>query len=76
MPFNIDEFINTLDHVDKAAFADEGERVRARNAANALLSRIESPWDTFMKHVFANVSSQRKKNRKGEDLRAKHAKYS
>lgn len=55
MALNIEDFISTLQTADGSSFRDDTERIRARNAASALLSRLESPWDTIVKHVWSLV---------------------
>ncbi|KAF9873973.1 hypothetical protein CkaCkLH20_08707 [Colletotrichum karsti] len=42
-------FINSIENVGSASFSNEGERRQALQAAQALLVRLESPWDTAMR---------------------------
>lgn len=40
-----DQFIASLQGIDAQSFANEAERIRARDAVFEALRRIQSPWD-------------------------------
>ena len=39
------QFIDKMGHIDKNSFSNDTERSKARLAAMALLSRLETPWE-------------------------------
>lgn len=45
-----DEIVASLQGIDAGSFANEAERVRARNAVFDALRRIQSPWDIAWDH--------------------------
>ncbi|KAF6841062.1 o-methyltransferase [Colletotrichum musicola] len=42
-------FLENVKNIDAASFQNEGERMQALLAAQALLARLESPWDTAVR---------------------------
>ncbi|KAF0324383.1 o-methyltransferase [Colletotrichum asianum] len=45
----VDSFISSIEHVNSSSFSNEGDRMKALLAAQALLVRPESPWDTAVR---------------------------
>ncbi|KAL0938432.1 o-methyltransferase [Colletotrichum truncatum] len=45
----LDSFIQNIENVNFDSFNDEGERMQALSATQALLARLESPWDTTVR---------------------------
>lgn len=45
-----------LDGIDRSTFAEEGDRIQALAAAYALVSRLETPWDTVARLCMTEVS--------------------
>ena len=48
-------FLQTIDGIDKLTFDDDGERNKALLAAYALVSRLESPWETVCRLAMTQV---------------------
>lgn len=49
-----DQLIANLQGVDAKSFANEAERIRARDALFEALRRIQSPWDIAWDHVWVS----------------------
>ncbi|KAI8241487.1 hypothetical protein K4K55_012325 [Colletotrichum sp. SAR 10_96] len=45
----VDCFVSSIEHVNSSSFSNEGDRMKALLAAQALLVRLESPWDTAVR---------------------------
>lgn len=43
---SVDGFLQCVNQIDRSSFPNDGERSRALLEAYALVSRLESPWDT------------------------------
>lgn len=64
MPAQINRFdqpsiaktIQVLEHIDQSSFTDDGERNEALLAAYALVSRLETPWETVARLAMAQVN--------------------
>lgn len=55
MASNSGSLISMLDSIDGNSFTDETERSAAMNAAAALQSRLEQPWETALKYSWMVV---------------------
>ncbi|KAK2752486.1 o-methyltransferase [Colletotrichum kahawae] len=42
----VDSFVRSIENVNSSSFSNESDRMKALLAAQALLARLESPWDT------------------------------
>ena len=51
----LEKLLYTINNVDQPSFKDDGERSKALLAAYALVSRLESPWETICRLVMAQV---------------------
>jgi len=49
--------LRSLDGLERESFADDGERIEALHAAYALVSRLESPWETICRLCMGQVCS-------------------
>ncbi|KAF7184708.1 hypothetical protein CNMCM7691_006131 [Aspergillus felis] len=43
---NVDDFLHSIEGINRASFAYDGDRIKALAAAYALVSHLETPWDT------------------------------
>ncbi|RAL16176.1 S-adenosyl-L-methionine-dependent methyltransferase [Aspergillus homomorphus CBS 101889] len=43
---NVDDFVHSIKNIDRSSFAYDGDRVNALREAYALISRLETSWDT------------------------------
>lgn len=48
-----------LEHINPSSFENEGERSKALQAAYALVSRLETPWETLCRLAMTQVTSDR-----------------
>jgi hypothetical protein len=49
-----DQLVATLSAVDASSFANEAERVRARDALFDAMRRVQSPWDIVWDQIWVN----------------------
>jgi hypothetical protein len=49
-----DELVVNLQGIEASTFANEVERIRARDALLAALKKVQSPWDMAWDHNWAN----------------------
>lgn len=52
-----DDLIKSLEGLQASSFADEKERVRARDALFECLRRVQSPWDIVWDHNWVNPAT-------------------
>lgn len=52
-----DELIANLGNIDSSSFANEAERVRARDALFETLRKVQSPWDIVWDHNWVNTAT-------------------
>ncbi|KAL0933822.1 Demethylsterigmatocystin 6-O-methyltransferase 2 [Colletotrichum truncatum] len=52
----VDSIIASLDDIDVSLFDNNADRIRARDALNNALRRLQSPWDIAWDHVIGNSS--------------------
>lgn len=52
-----DQLIATLSNLDSGSFANEGERIRARDALFDALRKVQSPWDIAWEHNWVNPAT-------------------
>ncbi|KAH0424693.1 hypothetical protein CcaCcLH18_11415 [Colletotrichum camelliae] len=45
----VDSFVRSIENVNSSSFSNESDRMKALLAAQALLARLESPWDTVVR---------------------------
>lgn len=50
-----EKLLPTLNDINPSSFNDDGERSRALLAAYALVSRLESPWETVCRLAMTQV---------------------
>lgn len=43
------EYLQTVENLNSSSFQNEEDRLRALHATYALVSRIESPWETIVR---------------------------
>lgn len=53
---SIAKTIQVLEHMDQSPFTDDGVRNEALLAAYALVSRLETPWETVVRLAMAQVN--------------------
>lgn len=56
MSLTSDQFISSISDVDAKSFKNEVERSKARSAAEALIARLELPWEKSLDIVWKQVS--------------------
>jgi hypothetical protein len=49
-----DQLVSSLQSIEASTFANEAERIRARDALLEALSRVKSPWDIAWDHNWVN----------------------
>lgn len=54
---SIDAVLSSLNAINEDSFANDGERSKALVSAYALVSRLETPWDTVARLCMNQVSS-------------------
>jgi hypothetical protein len=52
---DVNEFVRTIEVVSASAFTYDGDRIKALAAAYALVSRLETPWDTVARLCMTEV---------------------
>ncbi|KAI0005241.1 O-methyltransferase-domain-containing protein [Xylariaceae sp. FL0662B] len=52
-----DQLLANLRQIDASSFADEAERVRARDLLFETLRKVQSPWDIAWDHVWVNPAT-------------------
>lgn len=52
-----DELIASLSNVSSGSFANEGERIRARDALFTTLRKVQSPWDVAWEQNWVNPAT-------------------
>lgn len=52
-----DDLLAAVDKINSSSFENDGERSQALLAAYALVSRLESPWETVCRLAMAQVST-------------------
>ena len=55
MGIDCKQFVSFISGVDSSSFATEAERAEAKAAAEKLLAKLETPWETTMKIVWLQV---------------------
>ena len=55
-PSTLPKFLQIVNGFDGKSFSDDGERSEALLAAYALVSRLESPWETVLRLSMTQVS--------------------
>ena len=55
MAIDCKQFVSSISGVDSSSFANETERAEAKAAAEKLLAKLETPWETTMKTVWLQV---------------------
>ena len=53
----VDSFVSSIENVNSSSFSNEGDRMKALLAAQALLVRLESPWDTAVRLNMTQVGA-------------------
>ncbi|KAI1379218.1 S-adenosyl-L-methionine-dependent methyltransferase [Hypoxylon crocopeplum] len=48
---SVDGFVQSIEGIDRSSFAFDGDRIQALRAAYALVSRLETSWDTVARLV-------------------------
>ena len=48
--------LQAIGHIDQSSFTDDGERNEALLAAHALVSRLETPWETVVRLGMGQVN--------------------
>ena len=54
---NLRSCLSTLQSIDQSSFTNDGERNEALLAAYALVSRLETPWDTMHRTALGQVKT-------------------
>lgn len=49
-----DQLLASLQGIEASSFANEAERIRARDALFDTLRKVQSPWDVAWDHVWVN----------------------
>ncbi len=52
---SLESYLQTVGNVNQSSFPDDGERSKALLAAYALVSRLESPWETVCRVAMTQV---------------------
>lgn len=52
-----DQLLATLEGIDGGSFANEAERVRARDGLFEALRRVQSPWDIVWDQIWVNSAT-------------------
>ena len=53
-----EQLLHDLNNLDQQNIANDSEREQIREALNAALSRIETPWETALRLIFTQVCFQ------------------
>lgn len=54
--------LQTIDAIGASSFPDDGERAQALLATYAMLSRLETPWETILRLCMGQVGSSALEN--------------
>lgn len=52
---NVENFVQSIESVGRTSFKSDGDRIQALRSAYALISRLETPWDTVARLVMIEV---------------------
>lgn len=52
---NVDAFVHSIEGINRASFSFDGDRIKALAAAYALVSHLETPWDTVARLCMTEV---------------------
>lgn len=58
--------LQAIQGLSRSSFTDDGDRIQVLAAAYALVSRLETPWDTVARLCMNEVSSTRENTKKSE----------
>jgi len=53
---SVNQFTKSIEGINRSSFAFDGDRVQALRAAYALVSRLETSWDTVARLVLTEAS--------------------
>lgn len=59
---NVDDYLHSIEGINRSSFSYDGDRIKALAAAYALVSNLETPWDTVARLCMTEVCN------KGESL--------
>lgn len=51
-----DTIVESIQRTDRSSFASDGDRIKVLRAAYALVSRLETPWDTVARLCLTEAS--------------------
>lgn len=52
---DVDAFVHSIEGINRPSFSFDGDRIKALAAAYALVSRLETPWDTVARLCMTEV---------------------
>jgi hypothetical protein len=57
---NVDDFLHSIEGINRSSFSYDGDRIKALAAAYALVSHLETPWDTVARLCMTEVCNEGK----------------
>lgn len=55
---NVDEFVRSIEGINRSSFSFDGDRIKALAAAYALVSHLETPWDSVARLCMTEVRDE------------------